>query len=90
MHAQVFARLVDELRELEHENSGFVSLEEQLAIFHYMSVTGPTIRHVGHRVLSAFERDNITVCQFTFGSARYSCKVFICPILHQLRSHACS
>jgi hypothetical protein len=57
MHAHVFAALISELRSLGHKNSKFVSLEEQLAIFMYMSVTGLTIRHVGER----FQRSNETV-----------------------------
>ncbi|KAF8842574.1 hypothetical protein BDN67DRAFT_883072, partial [Paxillus ammoniavirescens] len=40
MHAEVFSQLITELRDLGHTNSKFVSLEEQLAIFLYMSVTG--------------------------------------------------
>ncbi|KAF9235700.1 hypothetical protein BU15DRAFT_23857, partial [Melanogaster broomeanus] len=47
MHRKVFLQLISELRELGHADSRFVSLEEQLAIFLYMSVTGLTIRHVG-------------------------------------------
>jgi hypothetical protein len=53
----VFVELIRELRELGHENSRYVSLEEQLAIFLYMSVTGLTIRHVGER----FQRSNETI-----------------------------
>ena len=45
----VFAALISELRDMGHGNSKYVSLEEQLAIFLYMSVTGLTIRHVGER-----------------------------------------
>ena len=54
---QVFAALISELHELGHSNSKFVSLEEQLAIFLYTSVTGLTIRHVGER----FQRSNETI-----------------------------
>ena len=57
MNANVFVGLVDELRELGHDDSKFVSLEEQLVIFLYMSVTGLTIRHAGKR----FQRSNKTV-----------------------------
>jgi hypothetical protein len=53
----VFIELVHELRGLGHGNSKYVSLEEQLAIFLYMSVTGLTIRHVGER----FQRSNETI-----------------------------
>ncbi|KIK21682.1 hypothetical protein PISMIDRAFT_84612, partial [Pisolithus microcarpus 441] len=43
-----------------HENSQFVSLEEQLAIFLYMSITGLTIRHVGEH----FQHSNETISQY--------------------------
>jgi hypothetical protein len=43
----VFAGLILELREMGYGNSKYVSLEEQLAIFLYASVTGLTIRHLG-------------------------------------------
>ncbi|KIO00268.1 hypothetical protein M404DRAFT_153038 [Pisolithus tinctorius Marx 270] len=50
-----------------HGNSRFVSLEEQLAIFLYTSITGLSIRHVGEH----FQRSNDTI-------SRYFCKfVFI-------------
>jgi len=54
---EVFMELVQELRQLGHRNSKYVSLEEQLAIFLYMSVTGLTIRHVGEH----FQRSNETI-----------------------------
>jgi hypothetical protein len=54
---EVFGNLVQELRDIGHRNSRNVSLEEQLAIFLYMSVTGLTIRHVGER----FQRSNETI-----------------------------
>jgi hypothetical protein len=53
----VFLELIHELRRLGYGNSKYVSLEEQLAIFLYMSVTGLTIRHVGER----FQRSNETI-----------------------------
>src|ERR1700685_4252986 len=53
----VFLELIEELRWLGHGNSKYVSLEEQLAIFLYMSVTGLPIRHVGDR----FQRSNETI-----------------------------
>ena len=53
----VFEELIYELRGLGYGNSKYVSLEEQLAIFLYMSVTGLTIRHVGER----FQRSNETI-----------------------------
>ena len=54
---EVFSNLVRELRDIGHQNSRNVSLEEQLAIFLYMCVTGLTIRHVGER----FQRSNETI-----------------------------
>ena len=53
----VFLELIDELRRFGHGNSRYVSLEEQLAIFLYMSVTGLTIRHVREW----FQRSNETI-----------------------------
>ena len=53
----VFTELIYKLRALGYGNSKYVSLEEQLAIFLYMSVTGLTIRHVGER----FQRSNETI-----------------------------
>ena len=47
VHTHVFYALIDELRELGYSDSTFVTLEEQLAIFLYFSVTGLTIRHLG-------------------------------------------
>jgi hypothetical protein len=41
----IFVALISELRDMEHSNSKYVSLEEQLST--YMCVTGLTIRHVG-------------------------------------------
>ena len=54
---EVFSNLVRELRDIGYQNSRNVSLEEQLAIFLYMCVTGLTIRHVGER----FQRSNETI-----------------------------
>jgi hypothetical protein len=57
MSVEVFSNLIQELRGIGYQNSRYVSLEEQLAIFLYMSVTGLTIRHVGER----FQRSNETI-----------------------------
>lgn len=59
MSVKVFSSLVQDLRDIGYQNSRNVSLEEQLAIFLYMSVTGLTIRHVGER----FQRSNETISQ---------------------------
>ena len=63
MHRHVFIALINDLRTLGHTNSRFVSLEEQLAIFLYMCVTGLTVRHVGER----FQRSNDTVSKYVAG-----------------------
>jgi hypothetical protein len=47
--AEVFFLLIEKLRRIDYGNSKYVTLEEQLAIFLYMSVTGLTIRHVSER-----------------------------------------
>jgi hypothetical protein len=53
----VFTKLVYKLQELGYGNSKYVSLEEQLAIFLYMLVTGLTVRHVGEH----FQWSNKTI-----------------------------
>ena len=53
----VFDQLICELQSMGHKQSRYVSLEEQLAIFLYTSVTGLTVRHVGER----FQRSNATI-----------------------------
>jgi hypothetical protein len=53
----VFNQLILELQSMGHTQSRYVSLEEQLAIFLYTSVTGLTVRHVGER----FQRSNATI-----------------------------
>ena len=47
VHKHVFYAIIDDLHELGHTDSKFVTLEEQLAIFLYCSVTGLTVRHLG-------------------------------------------
>ena len=53
----VFQQLMAELHVMGYQRSKYVSLEEQLAIFLYTSVTGLTIQHVGER----FQRSNETI-----------------------------
>lgn len=53
----VFQALVAHLQEIGFQRSKYVSLEEQVAIFLYMAVTGMTTRHVGER----FQRSNETI-----------------------------
>ena len=47
VYHHVFCAIIDELHELGHSDSKFVTLEEQLAIFLYCYVTGLTVRHLG-------------------------------------------
>ena len=53
----IFLKLINELQQFGHGNSKYVLLEEQLAIFLYMSVMGLTIRHVRER----FQQSNETI-----------------------------
>jgi hypothetical protein len=57
VHSHVFLKLIEELHRLGHGRSKYVSLEEQLAIYLYICVTGMTIRHAGER----FQRSNETI-----------------------------
>jgi hypothetical protein len=57
VHHLVFNALIADLRDMGHDNSRHVSLEEQLAIYLYTCVTGLTMRHVGER----FQRSNDTI-----------------------------
>jgi hypothetical protein len=57
VNLHVFSALILELRAASYQNSKNVSLEEQLAIYLYASVTGLTIRHLGER----FQRSNETI-----------------------------
>ena len=56
---EVFIALVDKLCHMGHTDSKFVSLEEQVAIFLYASVTGLTVWHLGER----FQRANETIAE---------------------------
>ena len=49
VHKEVFHALIRELQSMGHGDTRYVTLEEQLAIFLYTSVTGLSIRHVGER-----------------------------------------
>jgi hypothetical protein len=62
VHVHVFTLLINELRAMGLDNSKFVSLEEQLAIFLYACVTGLSIRHLGER----FQRSNETISKSVF------------------------
>lgn len=54
---EVFSKLIEELQGMGYMETRYVTLEEQLAIFLYMCVTGNTIRHTGER----FQRSNETI-----------------------------
>jgi hypothetical protein len=60
MHAGAFVELISQLHAMGHSDSKFVSLEEQLAIFLYTSVTGLSVRHVGER----FQHSNETISKY--------------------------
>ena len=52
VHKEVFHAVITELQSMGHDhhaNTRYVTLEEQLAIFLYTSVTGLSICHVGER-----------------------------------------
>ena len=57
VHKEVFHALIRELQSMGHGNMRYVMLEEQLAIFLYISVTGLSVRHVGER----FQQANGTI-----------------------------
>jgi len=47
VHKEAFHALIRELQSMGHGDTRNVTLEEQLAIFLHMSVTGLSIHHVG-------------------------------------------
>ncbi|KAI6116366.1 hypothetical protein F5141DRAFT_1212970 [Pisolithus sp. B1] len=47
VHKHVFRVLVDELQQSGYSHLKYVTLQEQLGIFLYITVTGLTIRHIG-------------------------------------------
>jgi hypothetical protein len=61
VHLYVFIALVIELRGMGYGDSrNGVTIEEQLAIFLYMCVTGLSVRHTGER----FQRSNETISRY--------------------------
>ena len=60
LRKEVFHELVLALRSFGVADSKYVTLEEQLAIFLYMSVTGLTIWHTGER----FQQSNNTISKY--------------------------
>ena len=60
VHLYVFVMLVIELRGMGYGDSrNGITLEEQLAIFLYMCVTGLSVRHTGEH----FQRSNETIAR---------------------------
>ena len=57
---EVFLEMITILCNFGYDSSKSVQIEEQLAIFLYMSVTGLTIRHTGER----FQRSNETISKY--------------------------
>jgi hypothetical protein len=73
----VFYILLNLLRDSGCRNSKYITLEEQLAIFLYGSVTGLSVRHLGER----FQHSNETISKYAIISsldrqAYYFSKVF--------------
>lgn len=60
VRAHVFEALLAHLRAMGYSDSRGITLEEQLAIFLYGSVTGLSVRHLGER----FQRSNETICKY--------------------------
>lgn len=56
----VFIILVHELRLLGLKDGRYVGVNEQVAIFLYMCVTGLSVRHIGER----FQRSNETISKY--------------------------
>ena len=52
--------MITTLRNFGYDSSKYMQIEEQLAIFLYMSVTGLTIRHTGEH----FQRSNETISKY--------------------------
>ena len=61
MRLHVFLALVHELRLLGMKDGRTVGVNEQVAIFLYMCVTGLSVRHVGER----FQRANETISKYS-------------------------
>ena len=59
VHTNVLYSLIDELHSFSYTDSKFVTLQEQLAIFLYCSVTGLMVRHMGE--WSQMSYDTITL-----------------------------
>jgi hypothetical protein len=62
MRLHIFKRLISDLSDLGLAPLWHISLEEQVAIFLYMSVTGLSIRHIGEH----FQHSNETISLYFF------------------------
>ena len=62
VHKVVFHALIRKLWSMGHGDTKYVTLEEQLVIFLYTSVTGLSVRHVGER----FQHANGTISKWVF------------------------
>jgi hypothetical protein len=60
VHKHIFVALIAELYAMGQKGSKFVTLEEQLAIFLYGSVTGLSVSHLGER----FQRSKETISKY--------------------------
>ena len=60
MNKEVFSQLISELHAQGCSDTKNVTLEEQLAIFPYICVTGLTVQHVG----KCFQRSSDTISQY--------------------------
>ena len=78
VHAHVFTKLILELQALGHSNSKFVSLEKQLTIFLYSSITGLTIWHIR----KWFQWSNETISQWV--SFLCTSPLLLSPSFHQI------
>ena len=61
VHKEVFHALITELQSMGHGDSKYVTIEEQLAIFLYTSVTGLSIHTSCWREISASKWNNFQV-----------------------------
>ena len=60
LHKEIFLSLVAEFRSLGYWDAWDITLDEQIAIFLYMSMTGLTTRYVGEH----FQHANSTISQY--------------------------
>jgi hypothetical protein len=85
MRLHVFKRLISDLSDLGLAPSWYISLEKQVAIFLYMSVTGLSIWHVGEH----FQHSNETISlffsySFSFWIVLMLLKIFLQNLCHSI------